>query len=78
MLLGDRRQNLFGDGHLKPPAKLAHIVIGSGIEDETILKAIVFGAKGYVDASASPADFVRAIRSSAKARFGLRAAFHVH
>src|SRR6266404_9122575 len=38
------------------------IVIGSGIEDETILKAIAFGAKGYVDAAASPTDFVHAIR----------------
>jgi DNA-binding NarL/FixJ family response regulator len=38
------------------------IVIGSGMEDETILKVITFGAKGYVDAAASPADFVQAIR----------------
>lgn len=38
------------------------IVIGSGIQDETILKAIAFGAKGYVAAGASPADFVHAIR----------------
>ena len=38
------------------------IVIGSGTEDETILKAIAFGAKGYVDVAASPADFVHAIR----------------
>ena len=38
------------------------IVIGAGMDDETILKAIAFGAKGYVDAAASPADFVHAIR----------------
>ena len=29
--------------------------LGSG-DEETILKAIAFGAKGYVDAGASPAD----------------------
>jgi len=38
------------------------IVIGSAIDDETILKAMAFGAKGYIDAAASPADFVHAIR----------------
>ena len=38
------------------------IVIGSSMDDETIFKAIAFGAKGYVDAAASPADFVHAIR----------------
>jgi DNA-binding NarL/FixJ family response regulator len=38
------------------------IVTGSGMDEETILKAIAEGAKGYVDASASPADFVQAIR----------------
>jgi len=38
------------------------IVLGSGMQDETILKAIAFGAKGYVAAGASPADFVHAIR----------------
>ena len=38
------------------------IVIGSGMDDETILRAIAFGAKGYVDATASPADLVQAIR----------------
>jgi hypothetical protein len=32
------------------------------MEDETILKAIAFGAKGYVSSAASPTDFVRAIR----------------
>jgi DNA-binding NarL/FixJ family response regulator len=38
------------------------IVIGSGMEDETLLKAIAFGAMGYVDLAASPADFAHAIR----------------
>ncbi len=38
------------------------IVTGSGINEETILKAIASGAKGYVDEAASPAEFVQAIR----------------
>jgi DNA-binding NarL/FixJ family response regulator len=65
VLLGDRRgQNLVDVmASLKATRpNLRIIVIGSGVEDETILKAIAFGAKGYVDASASPADFVQAIR----------------
>ena len=65
VLLGDRSgQNLFDMmATLKATRpNLRIIVIGSGTEDETILKAIAFGAKGYVDAAASPADFVHAIR----------------
>src|SRR5215813_10559832 len=38
------------------------IVTGSGIDEETILKAIAAGAKGYVDEAASPAEFAQAIR----------------
>ena len=38
------------------------IVTGSGVDEETILKAIAFGAKGYVDSAAPAADFVQAIR----------------
>jgi DNA-binding NarL/FixJ family response regulator len=38
------------------------IVTGSGMDEVTILKAIASGAKGYVDSTASPADFVQAIR----------------
>jgi DNA-binding NarL/FixJ family response regulator len=37
------------------------IVTGSG-DEETILKAIIAGAKGYVDEAASPAEFVQAVR----------------
>ena len=37
------------------------IVTGSG-DEESILKAIVAGAKGYVDDAASPAEFVQAVR----------------
>jgi DNA-binding NarL/FixJ family response regulator len=38
------------------------IVTGSGADEETILKAIAAGAKGYVDEAASPAEFTQAIR----------------
>jgi DNA-binding NarL/FixJ family response regulator len=38
------------------------IVTGSGMDEETILKAIASGAKGYVDEAASAAEFVQAIR----------------
>ena len=38
------------------------IVTGSGMDEETILKAIASGAKGYVDEAATPAEFVQAIR----------------
>jgi DNA-binding NarL/FixJ family response regulator len=65
VLLRDRSgQNLF-DVMASLKATRPHlriIVIGSGMDDETILKAIAFGAKGYVDAAAAPADFVQAIR----------------
>jgi DNA-binding NarL/FixJ family response regulator len=65
VLLGARSsQNLF-DVMASLKATRPHlriIVTGSGMDDETILKAIAFGAKGYVDAAASPADFVQAIR----------------
>src|SRR3989475_3101939 len=45
-----------------PRPQLRIIVTGSGMDEQTILKAIAEGAKGYVDAAASPADFVQAIR----------------
>jgi DNA-binding NarL/FixJ family response regulator len=38
------------------------IVTGSGLDEETILKTIASGAKGYVDTAALPSDFVQAIR----------------
>ena len=65
VLLGDRSgQNLF---EVMASLKATHphlriIVIGTGMDDETILKAVACGAKGYVDAAASPAEFVQAIR----------------
>jgi DNA-binding NarL/FixJ family response regulator len=37
------------------------VVTGTGIDDETILKAIACGAKGYVDEGAPTSDFAQAI-----------------
>ncbi len=65
VLLGSRAgQNLFDVmASLKASRPdLRIIVTGSGIDDETILKAIASGAKGYVDEAATPAEFVQAIR----------------
>lgn len=69
VLLGNRSgQNLFD---LMASLKAARpdlriIVTGSGVDQETILKAIAAGAKGYVDEAASPAEFVQAIRIVSK------------
>jgi DNA-binding NarL/FixJ family response regulator len=65
VLLGERSsQNLFD---MMASWKATHpqlriIVTGSGVDEETILKAIASGAKGYVDSAAPAADFVQAIR----------------
>src|ERR1017187_5888392 len=65
ILLGNRNgQNLFD---VMPSLKatrpdLRIIVTGSGIDEETILKAIASGAKGYVDEAATPAELAQAIR----------------
>lgn len=65
VLLGSRGgQNLFD---LMASLKVSRpdlriIVTGSGTDDETILKALAAGAKGYVDEAASPDEFVMAIR----------------
>ena len=64
VLLGNRNtQNLFDlMASLKATRPdLRIIVTGSG-DEETILEAIVAGAKGYVDEAASPAEFVQAAR----------------
>jgi DNA-binding NarL/FixJ family response regulator len=65
VLLGNRNgQNLFdlmaSMKATRPDLRI--IVTGSGIDDETILKAIASGAKGYVDEAADAAEFVQAIR----------------
>jgi len=65
VLLGNRSgQNLFDlMASLKASRPdLRIIVTGSGMDEETILKAVASGAKGYVDEAASPAEFVQAIR----------------
>jgi DNA-binding NarL/FixJ family response regulator len=65
VLLGSRAgQNLFDlMASLKATRPdLRIIVTGSGMDEETILKAIASGAKGYVDEAATPSEFVQAIR----------------
>lgn len=65
VLLGNRSgQNLFDMmASLKATRpSLRIIVTGAGMDDETVLKAIASGAKGYVDEAASPVEFVQAIR----------------
>src|SRR5450432_4903406 len=65
ILLGNRSgQNLFDVmASLKATRPdLRIIVTGSGIDEETILKAIASGAKGYVDEAAAPSEFIQAIR----------------
>jgi DNA-binding NarL/FixJ family response regulator len=65
VLLGEHsNQNLFD---MMASLKATHpqlriIVTGSGLGEETILKAIASGAKGYVDSAAPAADFTQAIR----------------
>jgi len=64
-LLGSHgTQNLFdlmaGLKAARPGLRI--LVSGSGVDDETILKALAAGAKGYVDESATPEEFVMAIR----------------
>src|SRR3989449_2479808 len=65
ILLGHRSgQNLFdmmaSFKATRPDLRI--IVTGSGMDEETILKAVASGAKGYVDEAASAAEFVQAIR----------------
>jgi DNA-binding NarL/FixJ family response regulator len=65
VLLGSRNgQDLFDamDGLKASCPDLKIIVTGSGADDETILKALGAGAKGYVDEAATPVEFVQAIR----------------
>jgi len=65
ILLGNRSgQNLFDVMASLKAARpdLRIIVTGAGMDEETVLKAIASGAKGYVDEAASPTEFVQAIR----------------
>jgi hypothetical protein len=45
------------------------------MDEVTILEAIASGTKGYVDAAASPADFVQAIRIVSQDWSGLHAEY---
>ena len=65
ILLGSRgSQNLFdfmaGLKASRPDLRI--LVTGMNADDETILKSLAAGAKGYVDESASPTEFKQAIR----------------
>ncbi len=65
VLLGTRSgQNLFdmvaGLKASRPDLRI--VITGSGADEETILKALAAGAKGYVDEAAPPAEFVQAMR----------------
>ncbi len=64
-LLGSRNgQNLFDlIASLKAARPdLRILVTGSNADDETILKSLAAGAKGYVDEGATPAEFVQALK----------------
>jgi DNA-binding NarL/FixJ family response regulator len=65
ILLGSRgSQNLFdlmaGLKASRPDLRI--LVTGMGADDETILKAVMAGAQGYIDEAATPAEFAQAIR----------------
>jgi DNA-binding NarL/FixJ family response regulator len=65
VLLGSRGgQNLFdmmaGMKASRPDLRI--VVTGAGADDETILKALAAGAKGYVDEAAPASEFVMAMR----------------
>jgi len=65
VLLGYRSSQKLLDtiASLKATDPFARIIVtGSGLDEETILKTIASGAKGYVDTAALPSDFVQAIR----------------
>jgi DNA-binding NarL/FixJ family response regulator len=65
VLLGSRGgHNLFDQMASLKAARpdLKIIVTGAGMDEETILKAIASGAKGYVDEAAQASEFVQAIR----------------
>jgi DNA-binding NarL/FixJ family response regulator len=65
VLLGNRNgQNLFDVmASLKASRPDVRIIVtGAGMDEETILKAIAAGSKGYVDEAASASEFVQALR----------------
>jgi DNA-binding NarL/FixJ family response regulator len=65
VLLGNRNgQNLFDVmASLKASRPDVRIIVtGAGMDEESILKAIAAGSKGYVDEAASASEFVQALR----------------
>jgi DNA-binding NarL/FixJ family response regulator len=65
VLLGSRGgQNLFDivAGLKASRHDLRIVVTGTGADDETILKAVAAGAKGYVDEAAPASEFIMAMR----------------
>ena len=65
MLLGNHvGSNLFEVVAILKAARpgLGIIVMGAGMGEENILKAIASGAKGYIDEAADPAEFAHAFR----------------
>jgi DNA-binding NarL/FixJ family response regulator len=65
ILLGNRRDkdSFYDVARLKASySALQIIVMGSGMSEETILKALASGAKGYIDEAASAVEVVLAVR----------------
>ncbi|HKB98611.1 MAG TPA: response regulator transcription factor [Terriglobales bacterium] len=65
-LLGNRSRMRFLETmarlkELRPDLRV--VVTGTGMDDETILKALEYGAKGYVDEAAPTPDLVQAIHT---------------
>jgi DNA-binding NarL/FixJ family response regulator len=66
ILLGNRRdRDSFDDvARLRASCpRMKIIAVGSGMREESILAALASGAKGYVDESATAAEFIRAVRA---------------
>ena len=65
LLAGRGSQNVFdlmaGLKASRPDLRI--LVTGMGADDETILKTVAGGAKGYIDEAATPAEFAQAIRT---------------
>jgi DNA-binding NarL/FixJ family response regulator len=65
LLSGRGSQNVFdlmaGLKASRPDLRI--LVTGVGADDETILKTVAGGAKGYIDEAATPAEFAQAIRT---------------
>jgi DNA-binding NarL/FixJ family response regulator len=65
LLSGRGSQNVFDlmAGLKASRPDLRMLVTGIGVDDETILKTVAGGAKGYIDEDSTPAEFAKAIRA---------------